>query len=65
MNVVFASHTWGVRRGMGGRCCLRCGNMGSESEGASLDDLLARGLKTPELVIMDGGKGLEAALAAV
>jgi transposase-like protein len=30
-----------------------------------LDDLLARGLAKPELVIVDGGKGLEAALASL
>ena len=30
-----------------------------------LDDLLARGLKAPELLIVDGGKGLEAALASL
>ncbi|MCH8036379.1 MAG: transposase, partial [Proteobacteria bacterium] len=30
-----------------------------------LDDLLARGLAAPELVIVDGGKGLEAALASL
>jgi len=41
-------------------------NMGGETEAAwraVLDDLLARGLAKPELVIVDGGKGLEAALA--
>lgn len=30
-----------------------------------LEDLLARGLKAPELLIVDGGKGLEAALASL
>jgi len=30
-----------------------------------LDDLLARGLAAPELLIVDGGKGLEAALASL
>jgi transposase-like protein len=43
-------------------------NMGRESEAAwraVLDDLLARGLAKPELVIVDGGKGLEAALASL
>ena len=42
--------------------------MGGESEAAwraVLDDLLARGLAKPELVIVDGGKGLEAALASL
>ncbi len=32
---------------------------------SSLEDLLARGLKAPELLIVDGGKGLEAALAGL
>ena len=43
-------------------------NMGGESEAAwraVLDDLLARGVAKPELVIVDGGKGLEAALASL
>ena len=42
--------------------------MGGETEAAwraVLDDLLARGLAKPELVIVDGGKGLEAALASL
>ncbi len=30
-----------------------------------MEDLLARGLKAPELLIVDGGKGLEAALASL
>jgi transposase-like protein len=30
-----------------------------------LDDLTSRGLGRPELVIVDGGKGLEAALASL
>ena len=30
-----------------------------------LEDLIARGLKAPELLIVDGGKGLEAALAGL
>ena len=41
---------------------------GGESEAAwraLLDDLVKRGLKTPELVIVDGGSGLDAALAAL
>ena len=43
-------------------------NMGGESEAAwrgVLDDLIARGLKTPEFLITDGGAGLERALAAL
>ena len=43
-------------------------NMGGESEAAwraLLDDLVKRGLKTPELVIVDGAPGLEKALAAL
>ena len=43
-------------------------NMGGESEAAwreLLDDLTARGMTKPELVIVDGGKGLEAALASL
>ena len=43
-------------------------NMGGESEAAwraMLDDLTSRGLGRPELVIVDGGKGLEAALASL
>ncbi len=41
-------------------------NMGGEREAAwraLLDDLVKRGLKTPELVIVDGAPGLEKALA--
>ena len=43
-------------------------NMGGETEAAwraVLDDLFARGLGTPELVIVDGGKELEATLAGL
>ena len=43
-------------------------NMGGESEAAwraLLDDLVKRGLKSPELVIVDGAPGLEKALAAL
>jgi putative transposase len=43
-------------------------NMGGESEAAwraVLDDLTSRGLTRPDLVIVDGGKGLEAALASL
>ena len=42
--------------------------MGGETEAAwrhDLEDLLGRGLKAPELLIVDGGKGLEAALASL
>jgi transposase-like protein len=42
--------------------------MGGESEAtwrALLDNLVNRGLKTPELVIVDGATGLEKALAAL
>jgi putative transposase len=42
--------------------------MGGESETAwraLLDDLVKRGLKTPELVIVDGAPGLDAALAVL
>lgn len=57
----------GVRRD-GQKVVLAIKNLGGETEAAwraVLDDLLARGLTKPELVIVDGGKGLEAALAAV
>ena len=43
-------------------------NLGGESEAAwraVLDDLVVRGMGRPELVIVDGGKGLEAALASL
>src|SRR5512132_1410815 len=43
-------------------------DMGGESEAAwraLLDDLVARGLKTPEFLIVDGAAGLEKALAAL
>ena len=57
----------GIRRD-GQKIVLAIRNMGGESEAAwraVLDDLLARGLAKPELVIVDGGKGLEAALASL
>jgi transposase-like protein len=57
----------GVRRD-GQKILLAIRNMGGETEAAwrqLLDDLLARGLIPPELVIVDGGKGLEAALASL
>ena len=52
----------------GQKVLLAIKNMGGESEAASralLDDLVKRGLKTPELVIVDGAPGLEKALAAL
>ena len=57
----------GVRRD-GQKVMLAVKNMGGETEAAwrqVLEDLLARGLKAPELLIVDGGKGLEAALASL
>jgi transposase-like protein len=57
----------GVRRD-GQKILLAVKNMGGESEAAwraILDDLLARGLKTPEFLIIDGAAGLEKALAAL
>lgn len=57
----------GVRRD-GQKVLLAVKNMGGESEAAwraVLDDLFSRGLRSPELVIVDGGKGLEAALASL
>jgi putative transposase len=52
----------------GQKVLLAVKNMGGESEAAwraLLDDLVRRGLKTPELVIVDGAPGLEKALAAL
>ena len=57
----------GVRRD-GQKVVLAIKNMGGESEAAwrqGLDDLTARGMARPELVIVDGGKGFEAALASL
>jgi len=57
----------GVRED-GQKVLLAVKNMGGESEAAwrmVLDDLVKRGLKTPELVIVDGAAGLEKALAAL
>src|SRR5712671_5601439 len=57
----------GVRQD-GQKILLAVKNMGGESEAAwrtLLDDLVKRGLKTPELVIVDGAPGLEKALAAL
>jgi putative transposase len=57
----------GVRRD-GQKVLLAVRNMGGESEAAwraLLDDMLARGLPTPELLIVDGGSGLAKALAGL
>ena len=57
----------GVRRD-GQKVLLAVKNMGGESEAAwrgILDDLIARGLRTPDFLITDGGAGLERALAAL
>jgi transposase-like protein len=57
----------GVRRD-GQKVLLAVKNMGGESEAAwrgILDDLTRRGLKTPELAIVDGAPGLEKALLAL
>ncbi|HEU0148546.1 MAG TPA: IS256 family transposase [Bradyrhizobium sp.] len=57
----------GVRRD-GQKVLLGLRNMGGESEAAwraFLDDLAARGLATPDLLIVDGAPGLTAALTAL
>ncbi len=57
----------GVRRD-GQKVLLAIKTMGGESEAAwwaLLDNLVARGLATPDLVIVDGGSGLDKALAAL
>ena len=57
----------GVRRD-GQKVLLAVKNMGGESEAAwrgVLDDLIARGLRTPEFLIVDGAAGLERTLAAL
>jgi len=57
----------GVRRD-GQKLLLAVRNMGGESEAAwrgILDDLIARGLRTPEFLVTDGGAGLERVLAAL
>jgi len=57
----------GVRRD-GQKVLLSVRNMGGESEAAwraVLDDLIARSLRTPDLLLIDGGSGLERALAAL
>jgi len=55
-------------RGDGQKVLLAVCNMGGESEAAwrkLLDGLAVRGLKKPELAIVDGAPGLEAALSAL
>ena len=55
-------------RADGQKMLLAIKSMGGESEAAwraLLDDLVKRGLRTPELVIVDGAPGLEKALAAL
>jgi len=57
----------GVRRD-GQKLLLAVKNMGGESEAAwrgILDDLISRGLRTPEFLIIDGAAGLERALTAL
>jgi transposase-like protein len=57
----------GVRRD-GQKLLLAVQDMAGESEAAwraVLDDLIARGLRTPELLLIDGGAGLERALAGL
>jgi putative transposase len=57
----------GIRRD-GQKVLLAVRNMGGEGEAAwrdVLDDLVARGLRTPEFLIIDGAAGLEKALAAL
>ena len=52
----------------GQKMLLAVRNMGGESEAAwrvVLDDLIARGLRTPEFLLIDGGEGLDRALAAL
>jgi len=57
----------GVRED-GQKVLLAIRNMGGESQAAwraLLDDLVKRGLKTPDLVSVDGAPGLDSALAAM
>jgi transposase-like protein len=57
----------GIRRD-GQKVLLAVRNMGGESEAAwrvVLDDLVARGLRTPEFLVIDGAAGLERALAGL
>jgi putative transposase len=55
-------------RADGQKVLLAIKSMGSESKEAwrtILDDLIQRGLRQPEFLIVDGGKGLDSAIAAV
>jgi len=55
-------------RADGQKMLLAIKSMGGEGEAAwraLLDDLVRRGLRTPELVVIDGAPGLEKALAAL
>src|SRR3954469_15386771 len=55
-------------RGDGQKVLLSVRAMGGESEAAwraVLDDLIARGLRTPDFLIIDGAAGLERALASL
>jgi transposase-like protein len=55
-------------RADGQKMLLAVKNMGGETAEAwrsVLDDLVRRGLRRPELLIVDGGAGLESALAAI
>jgi putative transposase len=55
-------------RADGQKVLLAIKNMGGESEAAwraLLDNLVSRGLKPPQLLIVDGGSGLDKALAAL
>jgi transposase-like protein len=55
-------------RSDGRKVLLAVKNMGGEGEAAwraVLDDLIARGLRAPEFLIIDGAAGLERALAAL
>ncbi|MDQ2762733.1 MAG: IS256 family transposase [Pseudomonadota bacterium] len=57
----------GIRRD-GQKVLLSIKNLGGESEAAwrgVLDDLVARGLRTPEFLIVDGAAGLDRALGAL
>jgi putative transposase len=57
----------GIRRD-GQKVLLSVRNMGGESEAAwrgVLDDLIARGLRSPEFLIIDGAAGLEKALVGL
>jgi putative transposase len=58
----------GVCAPTGQKMLLAIKSMGVESEAAGrplLDDLVERGLPTPELIVVDGAPGLEKSLAAL